>query len=190
MINKVRGTLIQTCRAPQREFRMNVLQKKICLLGAFAVGKTSLVRRYVEDRFDDRYLSTIGVKISRKTLTRGNNLLNLILWDLAGSDDFKDLQANYLRGASGAVLVCDLTRRETLGEFDRYREQVHSANPRAVMVLVANKSDLVSQRTISDADLKNLSELMPAPCVLASAKTGAGVEEIFTLIADQLGAQA
>ncbi|MBK8429800.1 MAG: hypothetical protein IPL28_00260 [Chloroflexi bacterium] len=61
---------------------MNTIQKKVCLLGDFAVGKTSLVRRFVEGRFDDRYLSTIGVKISRKTITRAEYILNLLVWDL------------------------------------------------------------------------------------------------------------
>src|SRR5512147_1281675 len=105
---------------------MTVIQKKVCLLGDFAVGKTSLVRRYVEGRFDDKYLSTIGVKISRKTLARSTGTLNLLIWDLAGSDEFNTIAPSYLRGAAGALIVCDLTRPETLKVFAQYAEMLHS----------------------------------------------------------------
>ncbi len=98
---------------------MNEIQKKVCLLGDFAVGKTSLVRRFVEGRFDDKYLSTIGVKISRKTLARPYGALHLIVWDLAGGEEF-GAESSYLRGAAGALIVGDLTRRETLESFERY----------------------------------------------------------------------
>ena len=89
---------------------MSAVQKKVCLLGDFAVGKTSLIRRYVEDRFDDKYLSTIGVKISRKIVQRPDYALTLLIWDLAGGDDINQLSRRYLLGAVGAILVCDLTR--------------------------------------------------------------------------------
>ncbi|MCP5099231.1 MAG: GTP-binding protein, partial [Chloroflexi bacterium] len=99
---------------------MRVVQKKICLLGDFAVGKTSLIRQYVEGKFDDRYLSTIGVKISRKTLKRDAMTLNLLIWDLAGGDNQNQIQATYLRGAVGALMVCDLTRTETIDAIFDY----------------------------------------------------------------------
>ena len=100
---------------------MKAISKKVCLLGDFAVGKTSLVRRFVLNIFEDRYLSTIGVKVSRKTVVTpgpGDLIeLTLMLWDLAGSEEFDQVRASYLRGASGAVLVCDLTRPETQWDF-------------------------------------------------------------------------
>lgn len=93
---------------------MPALSKKVCLLGDFAVGKTSLVRRFVHDYFDDQYLSTIGVKVSRKTINiaQGEQIveLTMMLWDLAGSEEFTHLRASYLRGAAGVLLVGDLTR--------------------------------------------------------------------------------
>ena len=94
------------------------ISKKICLLGDFAVGKTSLVQRFVYALFDDKYISTIGVKVSRKTvvLPREDEVveLTLMLWDLAGSEEFGRVRASYLRGAVGAVLVCDVTRPHDL----------------------------------------------------------------------------
>lgn len=164
---------------------MPAAQKKICLLGDFAVGKTSLVRRFVEGRFDDRYLSTIGVKISRRTLARSYGDLNLIVWDLAGGDEF-GAQSAYLRGAAGALIVCDLTRRETLGAFERYAVQVRTVNPNAALVFVGNKIDLVEQRAISDADLQETCAMFGGPYLLCSAKTGEQVEAAFLSLAGAL----
>ena len=168
---------------------MTVIQKKICLLGDFAVGKTSLVRRYVEGRFDDRYLSTIGVKISRKTLARSYGDLNLLVWDLAGSDEFSS-QASYLRGAAGALVVCDLTRRETLAAFERYAHQLRSLNGAVPLVFVANKSDLPSERVLSDADLQAACAGLGEPPLLTSARTGDNVEAAFIRLAACLDAQS
>ena len=91
-----------------------MIRKKICVLGAFAVGKTSLVARFVESIFSEKYLTTVGVKISRKVLQVGNQEWQLMLWDLAGEDEFLQLRPSYLRGSSGYLLVVDGTRRTTL----------------------------------------------------------------------------
>ncbi len=164
---------------------MAIIQKKICLLGDFAVGKTSLVRRYVEGRFDDKYLSTIGVKISRSTLRRPTGELNLIVWDLAGGDEFST-QSSYLRGASGALIVCDLTRHETLAAFEHYAIRVRQVNPNAPLVFVANKVDLITERAISTEELITTCEALGGPFVLSSAKTGEQVENAFLQLADAL----
>ena len=87
-----------------------MIQKKICMLGAFAVGKTSLVQRFVKSLFSDRYLTTVGVKIDKKIVTVGDTEVSLVLWDLAGEDEFQSVQTSYLRGASGYLLVIDGTR--------------------------------------------------------------------------------
>lgn len=156
---------------------------KICLLGEFAVGKTSLVRRFVYDRFDDRYLSTIGVKVSRKTVVvphRGEVVeLAMMLWDLAGSEAFSRVRASYLRGAAGAVLVCDLTRPETLERLRTCAEDVLEASPGARLVVAANKCDLVDRQRIGEEELGRVAALLEAPYYLTSAKTGREVEALF-----------
>ena len=166
------------------------LQKKVCLLGEFAVGKTSLVKRFVEGRFDDRYLSTIGVKISRRQMTRPYGRLNLLVWDLAGSDEFNGVtRANYLRGAAGALIVCDLTRHQTLGGFWRYVEQLEALRLSIPLVLVGNKNDLPDERAISADELLSVSTQLNAPYFLSSAKTGENVEAVFENLASQIEAR-
>lgn len=164
---------------------MSVIQKKICLLGEFAVGKTSLVRRFVYDAFDDKYLSTIGVKVSRKIMTRGERTLHMLVWDLAGGSDFEAIQRSYLRGASGAVLVCDLTRRNTLDALLRHADQVRGVREGAPMVVLGNKADLTADRAISDEEIAAVADQIGAPHLLTSAKDGLNVEAAFQRLAEQ-----
>ena len=165
---------------------MRTVQKKVCLLGDFAVGKTSLIRRFVEGRFDDRYLSTIGVKISRKQLLREEHQLNLLIWDLAGGDDFSKSGASYLRGAAGALLVCDLSRYETLAKLAYYAQQLRQIDETAVLVFIGNKADLETERKISEADLTSLAQAYAAPFLLTSALTGRNVENAFHSLANAI----
>lgn len=166
---------------------MTTIQKKICLLGEFGVGKTSLVQRFVEGRFDDKYLSTVGVKISRKTLKRSYGEMNLLIWDLAGSNGFEASGASYMQGAAGALIVCDLTRRDTLIAFENYARQIRIMNPGIQLVFVCNKADLIHTRDISDMDLLNvLSGLGERNFFLTSAKTGEQVEAAFDHLANNL----
>lgn len=165
---------------------MQFTQKKICILGDFAVGKTSLIRRFVEGRFDDRYLSTVGVKISRKLLNWGDRQLTLIIWDLAGGEDFSSHDKNYLRGASGAVLVYDLTRPETLGTLSGYARQMNETNPGATLVVAANKFDLLDKQPAQFPDLEVFCREIHSQFLYTSAKTGENVEEIINLLAHSL----
>jgi small GTP-binding protein len=159
------------------------LAKKACLLGDFSVGKTSLVRRFVQGRFDERYLSTIGVKVDRKALSlftpEGEVALTLMLWDLAGGPDAGPIVPSYYRGAAGAVIACDLTRPDTLPRVTSYAQGFLEANPNARLVIAANKVDLVEERRLSDEELDAVGSDLGAPLFLTSAKTGEQVEEMF-----------
>jgi len=162
---------------------MTTISKKVCLLGDFAVGKTSLVRRFVHNRFDDKYLSTIGVKVSRKTVSVPHAdqvaQLTMMLWDLAGSEEFSPMRASYLRGAAGAILVCDLTRAETLDSLSSYAEDLLTINPKAHLVLAANKYDLTDQHQLSETDIAKAASKLNTSHYLTSAKTGDEVESLF-----------
>jgi small GTP-binding protein len=162
---------------------MMSLSAKICLLGDYAVGKTSLVRRFVYNMFEDKYFSTIGVKVSRKVVAvpHGDDVVELVLmlWDLAGSEEFDSVRASYLRGAAGALVVADVTHRATLAAAPDYVAQVRALNPRAAILIAANKQDLVEQRAVSEDEVSRAAAELGAAYFPTSAKTGAGVEEAF-----------
>ncbi|RRR73967.1 MAG: GTP-binding protein [Candidatus Viridilinea halotolerans] len=167
---------------------MSAVARKICLLGDFAVGKTSLIRRFVEGRFDESYLSTIGVQISRRTVTLAapDVTLNLYVWDTAGSEPFTAVVRSYYQGARGAILVCDLTRPDTLQSLTKYVREMSAVNKAMAFVVVGNKVDLAGQREISDAMLDEAAQQYNAPWFLSSARTGENVEEAFQVLAGQL----
>jgi small GTP-binding protein len=162
---------------------MRELSKKICLLGDAAVGKTSLVRRFVYDLFDDKYVSTIGVKVSRKmvTVSQANEIMSItmMLWDLAGSEEFDQVRTSYMRGAAGAILVCDLTRPETLDSLKDYVDRLLNNDPETKLVFAANKSDLVDQQVIKLEQIAQVAKTFSSSYYVTSAKTGSQVETLF-----------
>lgn len=160
-----------------------LIQKKVCLLGNFAVGKTSLIRRFVEGQFDDSYLSTIGVKVSRKSVSLAEYDMNLLIWDLAGGDDFEKMGNMYLRGAVAAFIVIDLTRPDTIDSFRFYTNQLKIINPDASIVLIGNKVDLEEERAVSNKELAHLSREANCEFLCTSAKTGFQVELAFEKLA-------
>ena len=169
---------------------MAALSKKICLLGEFAVGKTSLVRRFVYDRFDDKYISTIGVKVSRKVVAvpRDNDVveMTMMLWDLAGSEEFNPVRASYLRGASGAVLVCDMTRAHTLQYLQSYVDDLRKISADVSLIIAANKADLTAERQLSVDDVAEYANELGAPYYLTSAKVGDNVDDLFRRLGKML----
>jgi small GTP-binding protein len=162
-----------------------VLQKKVCMLGAVGVGKTSLVRRFVESIFSDRYLATVGVKIDRKSLTVGATELNLMLWDLQGEAAHQETRMEYLRGAGGCLLVVDATRASTLDNALSLGQRAAAIAPAAPLVLVVNKVDLAEQLEVSDALLEPL-RTRGWPILRTSARSGLGVEEAFRGLAERM----
>jgi len=162
-----------------------VLQKKVCMLGAVGVGKTSLVRRFVESIFSDRYLATVGVKIDRKSVSLGATQLSLMLWDLQGETEHQETRVEYLRGAGGYLIVVDATRTATLETALSLQQRAASAAPGAPLMLVLNKVDLADQIAVSDALLEPL-RARGWPIVRTSARSGLGVEEAFLGLAQRM----
>lgn len=163
---------------------MKKLRKKVVLLGAFGVGKTSLVRRFVSNEFSEDYLSTIGVRVEKAVLNLDEVEIELMIWDLAGHDEFAKLQLSYLRGASGVILVADMTRAWTVRKAQEILDEFGEHIDKAPWVYVLNKSDL-------PADL-GLDEAVKGSCFddpkafLASAKTGNAVLDAFHLLAKKI----
>ena len=150
---------------------------KICIVGDFAVGKTSTVARVVHNEFSEKYLTTVGVKIDIKN-TEGpdGQPMKLVFWDIAGTDIFSEVEFAYLRGAAGYLLVADGTRAATLVTAASLRSEIESRYGRIPFVALLNKSDLESEWQVSDDELARSRDegILWKPC---SAKTGENLEE-------------
>jgi small GTP-binding protein len=162
-----------------------VIQKKICTIGAYAVGKTSLLSRFVKSIFDEKYLTTIGVKIDKKIVQVDEQEVMLMLWDLAGEDEFSQVKISYLRGASGYLLVADRTRPNTLETAFQLRTRIESELGEIPCILVFNKSDLVDEIKIDKSEIEKLAQ-SGWQVIETSAKTGQGVEEAFLALTKRI----
>jgi small GTP-binding protein len=166
-----------------RRAPMTTDKLKICMVGATAVGKTSLVERFVSSIFHERYATTIGVKIQSVRMERGDRSFSVILWDLSGQDEFQSVRPEYLRGAGGYLVVIDGTRHETVDTAISLQEIAREATHGAPFIVVLNKVDLVASWEI-DARLLASLEARSWKVVRASAKTGEGVEAAFHMLVD------
>jgi hypothetical protein len=162
-----------------------MIQKKICLLGAFAVGKTSLAARFVKSIYSDQYHTTVGVKVDKKTVDIGGRDVNLIIWDLAGEDEFQKVQMSYLRGASGYLLLADGTRRSTLETARMLQQRVLETVGPLPFIFIINKNDLIEEWEIEEEAITECQN-MGWQVIKSSAKTGEGVEEAFGWLAKEM----
>lgn len=161
-----------------------LVQKKVTLLGDFSIGKTSLVRQFVYHLFDERYMSTLGVNITRKTVdTPDQNQVRLLIWDLSGNEKFDGARTDYVRGSAGAMLVCDLSRPETIERLRFFNHLLHASCPQAPVIMVGNKVDLVQADCEAIQQVKAIANEYNAPYKITSAKTGEAVEAAFSLLA-------
>jgi small GTP-binding protein len=166
------------------------LLTKVVLAGDQGVGKTSLVRRYVVDAFDDRYLLTLGTKVEKKVVDVAvperdlRASLSMQIWDIMGQRGFRELAKEaYFFGARGIFAVADLTRKDTLDGVGDWVRAVHDVTGPIPMVLVANKKDLLAQAAYTRADVEAEARKLGCVSFLASAKTGENVEPAFQQLA-------
>lgn len=157
------------------------------MLGATAVGKTSLVRRFVEGIFRDEYVTTIGVQIKKKTADVAGESVNLVLWDVNGEDRFQSVSSSYIRGAAGYLLVADGTRPQTLDTAQSLHERAQEEVGAVPFYLLVNKVDLRggtgSNWSVSPETLEQYG-LSGWPVLYTSAKDGTHVEQAFTGLAN------
>lgn len=166
---------------------MTLVTSKVCVVGDFAVGKTSVVERFINNQFSDKYLTTVGVKVDTKEIEHEDISVShkLVIWDVAGSDRFGHTEFAYLRGASGYIFVADGTRSLTLRSVHDLREQITEKYGAAPCVLLVNKKDLTGQWEVSE---KQLLELVESYCNVyaTSAKTGDEVETALRSLSKQV----
>ena len=155
------------------------------MLGTFAVGKTSLVRRYVKGIFSDKYLTTMGAKVDKKTVNFGDKTVDLLLWDLNGEDRFQELSMDYVQGTAGYLLVIDSTRRSSFEAAHQLRQKVENEIGPVPFIVVFNKADLNQQWENQDKEIQQLED-SGWTIMHSSAKTGTGVEEIFQTLTEMI----
>jgi small GTP-binding protein len=160
-----------------------MIQKKICMLGATGVGKTSLVRQFVSSVFSEKYHSTIGVKVDKKVVRTDNREVTMMLWDLQGEDDEFKIRPSFLRGASGYILVVDLTRAASLESAKRIQLMIEKEIGQVPFQILFNKNDLKDE---FDIDESWMVEFAGETVLRTSAKTGENVEEAFIGLAEKM----
>ncbi len=161
-----------------------MIQKKICLLGASSVGKTSLVKQFVEGIFSEKYLTTIGVKIDKKVVTLAEQQIQFMLWDMEGNDSYNVFQERYLRGAAAYIIVVDQTRASSIREGIDIHTLARQVTD-CPAILTVNKNDLPATWHIEDRENEGYQSLFDLQ-FSTSAKTGANVEEMFVALAKLL----
>jgi len=158
-----------------------MIRKKILLLGDFNVGKTSLIRRYVDNSFNDKYHTTIGVKISKKQLEIEGLTCELLIWDIEGKTAAKHIPHSYYKGASGAIFVCDVNRTETIHGLENHIRTYMMLNPNGKYVVAYNKTDL-----LTTAQKEALRIGLSGETFMTSAKENKNVELLFTTLAKEI----
>jgi len=168
-------------------------KEKVCMAGEPAVGKTSLIRRFVVGDYDDHYIVTLGAKVSKRVVrvadpaTSRETEVDMILWDVMGTPSIRDLlKEAYYRGAKGILAVLDLTRPDTLEALDRWADSIRTVAGPIPIHVVANKADMAAQRRVEEGDLAQFCASRGWPWSYASAKTGEGVIAAFDAIARDL----
>ena len=161
-----------------------IAKRKYCLLGEGAVGKTSLIRRFVTDQFDDRYITTIGTKVTKKSVhmdkPEGSARVDMMIWDIMGQQGYRGmLQESYFHGASGGMAVCDVTRPETLDNLQEWINGLRGVCGDVPIVILANKADLRDIAQLAPDKLQSVAKENGTTGYFTSAKTGANVEKAF-----------
>jgi small GTP-binding protein len=166
----------------------DLMKVKVCFIGDAGVGKTSLIKRFVLDVFDDRYIATIGTKVTKKIVdVDGQTKVMMLVWDIMGQKGFRELlREAYFFGAHGAIAVCDLTNKETLEELRYWIKALTDVAGDVPIVFAGNKVDLENDRVIKEQDLQELASKFKGKAYLTSAKTGQNVEAVFKALAEAM----
>ena len=169
------------------------LKSKVCLVGEVTVGKSSLIARYVTDKFDPKYLMTIGTKVVKKTVDvrvegRDSNVaVDMTIWDIMGEKGFRQLlKEAYFYGANGILAVCDLTRRATLDDLDDWIDHVIRVVGEVPIFVAVNKADLANQAAFGEDEVRAFLGAYRAPFAFTSAKNRQNVEKAFTSLAQMM----
>lgn len=162
--------------------------RKICLVGDPAVGKTSLVKRFVLDKYDDAYISTIGAKVLKREVDLRHSgkdyHVSLMVWDVMGQKHFKIIESVAFLHVKGGLITCDMTRKETFDNMGYWIDALTNISGKIPLIILANKSDLADGLQVTRAMLDEFSARTGIPYFITSAKTGENVEAAFLKLAE------
>jgi len=169
------------------------VRAKVCMVGDGGVGKTSLVRRYTVDQFDDRYIKTIGTKVSKKSVNvfdgyrdRDTEVV-LTIWDIMGQEGFRELlKEAYFMGANGILAVCDITSTASMDRLDGWLDRTYRIAGEVPISILINKTDLKDRGSIDEESLRQFGRAYECPFFYTSAKTGENVEKVFRDLAERI----
>ncbi|MHA1263790.1 MAG: Rab family GTPase [Candidatus Helarchaeota archaeon] len=161
-----------------------LVRYKMVLFGSEGVGKTSLVERFINDKFEEQYISTLGYNVYEKQVNYNKWTISLMIFDIGGQERFRDLRKKYATGANTAFIIYDITNRDSFNEILGWKTDLNEFSGAIPFILIGNKADLVEFRTVSeDEGRKVATDLNALTFFETSAKTGFGVEEAFTQLA-------
>ncbi|MDF1539354.1 MAG: GTP-binding protein [Candidatus Thorarchaeota archaeon] len=164
---------------------------RVVLLGEATVGKTSLLRRYTENSFDEEYKQTIGTTFASTDVNitddKGTNrVVRLVIWDMGGQATYKELRRQYMKGASAAIIVYDVTQPESFMAMNTWYQSFREVCPNSIAIICANKVDLQGKRMVPVEPGQMLRDWFQAAYYETSAKTGDNVNEVFTRVAEEV----
>ncbi|MFX1446164.1 MAG: Rab family GTPase [Promethearchaeota archaeon] len=164
-------------KLPKGEYFM-----KVIVIGDCQVGKSAIIKRFVDDNFNEYYVPTIQLRISKKNLNFGETNITLGIWDIGGQViHMSPYRTNFYEGAQSAIIVVDRTKEKTLYDVEMWYKDTYQSIPKKIpFILVGNKSDLEKDVVIYKKDLENEAKKLGLNCILASAKTGCNIDELFT----------
>jgi small GTP-binding protein len=168
------------------------LHKKVVLLGDPAVGKTSMIRQFVFTLFDDKYVSTLGTKVTKKSITYDNLLndttieLNLMIWDVMGQSDYKMFHTSACGGSQGALIVCDISRHETVENLSYWKTNLYNLTGQVPIIMIGNKNDLAAKHKAEIDIIAELATVHDVPLFFTSAKTGESIEKVFFTLGESI----
>ena len=150
----------------------------IILLGDSSVGKTSLLKKYIDDQFEEAYMSTIGVDFKEKKISLNELNVSLKIWDSAGQERFKSIAKTFIKNADGIMFVYDITHSETLDNLKSWIRQSEDLTEK-YKIIIGNKGDIGDKRQVSEDSLKNFCKAQKIKGIEVSAKLGTNVKVAF-----------